>query len=262
MEQKSPTFQLRIRRLTPAVCLYGIAAIAAIIGLFDFSLTAYRNMLLLMEIWDPSVVLGANIAFTLLGALLVLYPGALAVCMFLGLCKRPGFSALSDILDVCGKIVRVLLYVLIVIFVGRSVLYILQCLQEVMVVYLIMAMVMFEGLFGVAFYFILQLLIKFFAGAADVLASLQFMQTSGYAEYCNTHITVCRVLTLLGLFGIGLAVYLILYPFTGIGCAVSLILTAIANIYLSILLKNSQTRISHVIYQREQERKAQLQSER
>ena len=262
MDQENRTYKLRINRLIPAVCLCAAAAIAALIGLFGFSLPAYRNMLLQMEIWDPSVVLSANIGFSILGAMSVLFPGTLAVCMFLGLCKRPGFSGLSDIVDICAKIIRILRYVLIVIFVFRSVMYILQCLQEDMVVYLIMGMLLFEGLFGVAFYFFLQMLIKFFIGAADVLASVQYMHTSGTVEYCDTHVTVCRVLTLLGLFGIGLAVYLILYPFTGIGCAVSLILTAIANIYLSILLKNSQTRISHVIYQREQERKAQLQSER
>ena len=262
MDQEKRTLPLRINRLIPAVCLYAIATIAAIIGLFGFSMTAYRNMLLQMEIWDPSVILGANIGFSLLGAMSVLFPGALAVCMFLGLCKRPGFSVLSDIVDICGKIVRILRYVLIVIFVCRSVIYILQCLREDMVVYLTMAMLMFEGLFGVAFYFALQLLMKFFASAADVLASVQYMHASGTVEYCDTHVTVCRVLTLLGLFGIGLAVYLILFPFTGICCAISLILTAIANIWLSILLKNSQTRISHIIYQQEKVRKAQLHSER
>ena len=262
MDQEKRTFQLRINRLIPVVCLYAIAAIAALIGLLDFSLTAYRNMLLQMEIWDPSVVLGANIGFSLLGAMSVLFPGALAICMFLGLCKRPGFSVLSDIADISGKIVRILRYVLIVIFVYRSVTYILQCLREDMVVYLIMAMLMFEGLFGVAFYFCLQLLMKFFASAADVLASVQYMHASGTVEYCDTHVTVCRVLTLLGLFGIGLAVYLILFPFTGILCAVGLILAAIANFWVSILLKTNQTRISHIIYQQEKARKAQLHSER
>ena len=262
MEQEKRSFQLSTGKLIPVAVLCWMGAILAIIGLLSFDYFSFEDMLLEMEIVTPSVVHGSYIFFGAIALLMVLWPGTLAFCITRVLFKRPGFTVLSGTADVCAKVVKILRYVLIGYFVFRAIRYTIVCMKEDLVVYLLMAMFLYEGLFGVGFYFFLQLLINFFSSAADTLASLQHVLYSGKPEYSSSHVSVCRMLIFLAFPGIGLAIYLLLYPFVGIMCAISLVLTAISNLWLSILLKSFQTRISNAVYQLEKERKAQLHLER
>lgn len=255
MEKENRIFTLRMGLLIPVTILYCIAAAEAIVGLLSFDIDAYWEMLVQMEIWDPRVITGSSILFALIGLLMVFWPGLLGICLILSLANRPGFSVLSTVADIFSKMIRYVRYVLIGLFVIFVVRYVILCLPQDMIVYLLVAMFLFEGLFGVGLYFFLQLLIRFFSAAADTLASVQYIRYSGKPEYCSSYITVHWVLILLGILGIGIGVYLSLFPFTGLQCVDSLWLTSIANISLSILLKVCQTRISHAAYRLEKETK-------
>lgn len=248
MEKENRIFTLRMGWLLPIVAFYCISAVMAIVGLLSFDIDAYRDMLVQMEVWDPRVITGSGILFALIGLLMVVWPGLLGICLILSLANRPGFSVLSAVADFCSKAIRYIRYALIVYFVYCVVRYVVKCLPEDMVVYLLMAMFLYEGLFGVASYFFLQLLIKFFSSAADTLASLQYIQYSGKPECCSSYITAHWMLIVLGILGIGIGVYLMFFPFVGAPCIASLILTAIANFWMSILLKVCQTRISRTSY--------------
>ena len=111
MEQKNPTFRLRTNALILFALFYAAAAITALLGLLDFDLWAFKDMLLAMEIVTPSVVQGSYVFFGVIALVMVLWPGVLAVCIAMALFKRSGFSLLSGIVDVCAKAVKILRYV-------------------------------------------------------------------------------------------------------------------------------------------------------
>ena len=123
MEQKNPTFRLRTNALILFALFYAAAAITALLGLLDFDLWAFKDMLLAMEIVTPSVVQGSYVFFGVIALVMVLWPGVLAVCIAMALFKRSGFSLLSGIVDVCAKAVKILRYVFIGYFVFRVIRY-------------------------------------------------------------------------------------------------------------------------------------------
>lgn len=259
MEDNLHTFKMSVGGLIPVALLSWISAILGVIGLATFDSFLFEDMLTQMEIVSESVAQGSYVVFALIGLIMVAWPGLLAVCLTMTIAKRSGLSGLSKILDVCAKVTKILRYVFIGLFVIRAIRYTLLCLREDLVVYLIMAMILYEGLFGVAFYFFLQLLIKFFSNAADTLASLQYVLYSSKPEYSSSHLFVFRMLILLSLPGLGLAVYVFLYPFVAWPCMASLCLTASINVILGILLKRCESRISYAAYRLKKE---QAQSER
>ena len=256
MEKESRTFTLYTGRLIPVVILCWIATICAVICIPTFDHIAFLEIMYDSGIVQYSAVQTWGVIFALIGIMGVLWPGVLAVCLTITVTARPGFSILSKILDVTSKAIRILRYVLIGYFFFCLIRYLIHCLSQNLVVYLIISALLFEGVLGVACYFFLQLLIKFFSHCADTLASLQYIRVSGKVEYSSAHIIVNRILFLLGLLGISLAVYFSLYPFVDrFFCLSSLLLTASANIILSALLKSCQTRISYEAYRLAKEKK-------
>ena len=248
MEKENRAFQLHTGRLIPVAVLCWLSVIAAVLGLFSFDLLAFQKMLFQTRFVTPNVIINAFLQFSLLSVMMLFWPGVLAICLTLSIANRPGFSILSRIVDISAKVIRIVRYVLIGYFVCQAIQNFLSYLHEDLAIYLIMAMVLFEGLFGVACYFFLQMMIKFFYHTADALTSLQYIHFSGKLDCCYTPALVNRVLILMGFLGISLAIYTYLYPFVNLFYPASLVLTAAANIVVSVLLKNCQSRISYEAY--------------
>lgn len=239
---------VNLRKLLPHAVLYTVAAVLALVGLFSFRMDDFLVMMYEVEIWQWSAVQTWGVIFLIVGLMTVAWPAVLAVSFWRNGNAGKGLPMITATGELLSRIIRIVRVVLIILFAVRALRYSILCLPENLVVYLIAGMLLFEGIMGAATYFFLQLMICFFSSAADAAVAVHYMCLSGKPEHIGITPLTVRTLWILGFLGIGLAVYIYLFPFVN-GCMLlSLVLTAVANIWLGILLGKLKKRMAWAAY--------------